>query len=504
MEVRMEDRMEAPMDTPMDTPMDAPMDVRPEAPFLAPAAAWRTDTRFSVILCALLWTLIVLMIVPDGFDYASLATVRAPDSGGILSRLLWLILLGLGGLFTFYRAGLAWLLVRSANPFLFAFVILAAASMAWSIDMELSARRVLRLFTIVLVCGAFVLTGWHQRRFQNVVRPILTVMLAGSLLFGLFFPLLGIHQEVSAELAGAWRGLANHKNGLGALAGFGLIFWCHAWLAREVSTSSALLGAAFALACMVLSRSTTALFATLAVLALLVLILRTPHALEPYLGALITAGALVLGLYALAVLDVIPGLDALLTPITELTGKNQTLTGRTRIWSILFEHISQNPLTGTGFGAYWTANPAVGSDAYQFILKDQSFYPGSAHNGYLEVMNDLGWAGLACLVGYLVTFLRQTLRVLQTERTQGALYCALFFQQALTNLTESHWFSVLSVDMVLITLCTLALARGLLDERFHAALGAPAFAPAFVPAFVPGVAPARPAAGGPAPLPTSG
>ena len=90
-----------------------------------------------------------------------------------------------------WRVGLAWLLARALNPFLLCVVALAVASVAWSIDPALSLRRLVRLGTIVLVCVAFVLMGWHARRYQNVVRPILTLVLLGSIVFGLVFPALG-------------------------------------------------------------------------------------------------------------------------------------------------------------------------------------------------------------------------------------------------------------------------------------------------------------------------
>jgi hypothetical protein len=102
------------------------------------------------------------------------------------------------------------------------------------------------------------------------------------------------------------------------------------------------------------------------------------------------------------------------------------------------------------------------------------FYPGSAHNGYLEVVNDLGWAGLACLIGYLLGHVRQSLCLFKVAPQQGLLYLAIFFQQLITNIAESHWFSVLSVDFVFMTLASAALARGLLETRLQAVFGKPA------------------------------
>jgi len=441
------------------------------------STAWLRDDRHSLFLSGMMWVLIVLMIVPEAFDYQSLATSNAPSSGGAVSRMLWLGLLALGAIILFWRAGLAWLLARMLNPFLLLFVVLAVGSIAWSIDPSLSVRRLVRLGTILLACTAFVLAGWHARRYQNVVRPVLTVMLLGSILFGLVFPTLAIHQGTAVELVGAWRGLANHKNGLGALACIALIFWFHAWLTREVSFLPALAGCAVAAACLVLSRSSTSLAATAFVMIFLVMLLRSPHGLRPYVPYLVAMLVGTILVYALAILNLIPGLGTLLAPITFLTDKDITFTGRTEIWAIVSEHIRYRPFLGSGYGAYWTAGPVPGTQSYEFWWRMRTFYPGSAHNGYLDIVNDLGWVGLMCLVAYAVTHVRQSLQLLGVDRNQGALYLALFFQQAITNLSETHWFSVLSVDFVIMTLATTALARGLLEARLRSIFGEPHYYP---------------------------
>ncbi len=449
--------------------------MQPQASNTAPPAGmtWLRDDRHSVLLAAMLWALIVLMIVPEGLDYRILSANGAPSSAGAVSRMAWLTLLALGALITVWRAGLVWHLARVLNPFLPVFVGLAFVSVAWSIDPSLSLRRLVRLVTMVLVCIAFVLMSWHARRFQNVLRPILGIVLLGSIVFGLVFPSLAIHQQTSAELVGAWHGLANHKNGLGALSCISLIFWLHAWLTREVRLLPALAGGAVALTCLLLSRSGTSLAATVFVTILLFILLRSPKGMRPYVPYAIALLAVALLVYALAVLDLVPGSGTLLAPITALTGKDVTLTGRTEIWAILSEHIRLNPFFGTGYAAYWTAAPVPGTDSYEFFRRMASFYPGSAHNGYLEILNDLGWAGLTCLIAYIVVYLRQSLQLLELDRNQGALYLALLFQQAITNLSETHWFSVLSVDLVITTLATAALARSLLEYRLRAVFGEP-------------------------------
>lgn len=440
----------------------------------AAAPAWAIDSRHSMALAAMVWVLIVLMIVPEGLDYQGLAGSGPPAGAGAVSRALWLALLASSALIIAWRAGLAWLLAGRLNPFLPILVALALVSLAWSIDESLSARRLARLVTMVGTCIAFVLMAWHARRLQDVVRPALTLMLLGSLVFGLLFPALAIHHEAAAELQGAWRGLANHKNGLGALACFGLIFWCHGWFSGEVRTPAALFGIGIAAACLVLSRSSTSMAASVFVVLFLAVGLRAPARLRRWLPTLVVVLTALLLLYALAILGVIPGLGTLLASLAGLTGKDTTLTGRTGIWWILAEHIELRPFFGSGYAAYWTAGPMLGTESHEFVRRMQGFYPGSAHNGYLEVANDLGWVGLTGLLGYAAMHVRQSLQLLRLERSQAVLYLAIFFQQAITNLSESHWFSVLSVDFVIMTLASTALARSLLEHRLRGAFGDPA------------------------------
>lgn len=433
--------------------------------------AWVRDERFLGLSGLMIWLLLLLMIVPEGFDYSQLANATAPAAGSAGSRLLWLLLL-LGGVSgVLWRAGFASLLLRYFNLPLLAFLLLAAASIAWSADPAVTLRRLIRLLTIVLASISFVLIGWHARRFQNVLRPLLTAVLMASIVFGLGWPELAIHQDTEGVLLHAWHGLANHKNGLGDIACITLILWMHAWMAREASGLSTVLGSLLAVGCLLLSRSSTSLVAAVFTLLFLTLLLRAPPNLRRYMPALVTLFVVSLLTYSLAVLHVVPGLDLLLKPISLITGKDQSFTGRTEIWAIVTEHIHLHPLLGSGYGAYWTG-VNEGTDVYEFLLR-LNFYPGSAHNGYLEIMNDLGALGLVVLIAYLISYLRQCLSLLDIDRTQAALFLALFLQQAVVNLSESRWLGAQSVDFVIMTLATAALARSLLEQRLKEYLGDP-------------------------------
>jgi len=301
-------------------------------------------------------------------------------------------------------------------------------------------------------------------------------VLAASVLFGLVLPEYAIHQEAEGVLAGAWHGLSSHKNGFGDLAAVGLIFWTHAWLTRERRTMRALLGAGLACLCLVLSRSSTSLVGAMFALGFLVLLLRLPRGLQRYMPWLVVGFILTLIAYSIAMLQILPGSSALLKPIGALTGKDMTYTGRTMIWAVMADHIREHPLLGNGYGAYWTV-PVPGKPAYDYIER-LHFFPGSGHNGYLDLVNDLGAVGAVVLFGFLVTFVVQALKLLRRDRTLAALLLALFLQQCVANLSESRWLSVFSVDFVIMTIATTTLGRALWehDLRRRAALAGAASA----------------------------
>jgi O-antigen ligase len=150
----------------------------------------------------------------------------------------------------------------------------------------------------------------------------------------------------------------------------------------------------------------------------------------------------------------------LLVPIAVITGKDSTFTARTQIWELIRAHIQYSPIIGSGYGGYW-AGPMPSSPSYIF-LQVMYFYPSEAHNGYLDIINDLGYVGLLLLLGYLIGYIKQALKLLKVNYTQSALYLALIFQQLLTNLSETHWLFV-GHDFIVLTMATFGLARSLMD-----------------------------------------
>ena len=102
------------------------------------------------------------------------------------------------------------------------------------------------------------------------------------------------------------------------------------------------------------------------------------------------------------------------------------------------------------------------------MLQKLNVYPTESHDGYLDIINDLGYVGLICLLGYLLLFLRQSLALLKIDQTQALLFLALLFHQLIINLTETTWLQAASFNFVIMTLAMFSLARAAVDQELRA------------------------------------
>ncbi|HWW81667.1 MAG TPA: O-antigen ligase family protein [Steroidobacteraceae bacterium] len=353
-------------------------------------------------------------------------------------------------------------LARKINLGAAALLVLALLSAAWSIEPSATLLRFVSLITIFMVCFAIALSGWHRRRFQQVAIPPLMAILLVSLVVGMIYPERIIELGTDLSQKNAWHGVTHSKNEFGMMSSIAAIICFNRCLAREGRPYWPIAATAVALTCLILSRSNTSLFATMVAMLSMVLVMRVPIIRRRYSTHVIVAMVVMILLYELVIQDVVPGVHTLLAPVMGLTGKDATFSGRTIIWDIVKQHIQAAPYLGTGYGAYWLG-PFPSSPSYIFVSV-MFFYPTEAHNGYLDVVNDLGIVGLICLLVFLFWYIRQALQLMRIDRNQGSLYLALLLQQMVMNMSESEWFSRTSTFAVLI-LASVCLSRGLLEFR---------------------------------------
>jgi exopolysaccharide production protein ExoQ len=417
-------------------------------------------TKGGLFVGLLIWIYIVTLCVRwDWLDPTAVLTEVVVGQTYTVSptlRFIKLSLLFFSSVVVIRNFSMSLLVLQNLNKGFLAFLFLVPVSVLWSISPANTLTRFLALISVVLLCLAATVSNWNPRRYQHVLLPLVTLIIGGSMAVGLALPNWVIEQEEA--LKGAWHGLVASKNDFGALTAFGVILWAHALLFEKAKWWFGWPMFLVSFTCLLKSHSSTALLACVFALMFLVLIHGLPQGarrLMPYFVGMFTTIVLI---YGLAVLRLLPGLDLLFAPIAAITGKDTTFTNRAAIWDIIKEHIALNPLLGTGSGAYWIG-PDPNSPSFMFLGR-MGFYPFECHNGYLEIVNDLGYVGLCTLMAFIWIYVRQCLELLKTHRSEAALLLSVFFWQVLLNLSESEWLnSNVPFSFTVMTLATLSLAR---------------------------------------------
>jgi O-antigen ligase len=85
--------------------------------------------------------------------------------------------------------------------------------------------------------------------------------------------------------------------------------------------------------------------------------------------------------------------------LLEALGKDPSLTGRTEIWDSLLRKVADRPWTGYGYGAFWGR---IGESApADWVRKETGWIVPSAHNGWIDLLVQLGWPGTLMVGGLL-------------------------------------------------------------------------------------------------------
>jgi len=426
----------------------------------------RAERWGKFLVTVIIWALVLVMISPGGLEHNTKGKGEMLTDANPVSRTIWLLILGVSAGVLVWRSARSMRLLRELNPYLKAALGLAAASILWSVAPAFTVVRVIRFATIVMAGMCLALFGWTPGRFAGLMRSVLTFVCGASVLMVWLDPLNAIHQSDHFELKDAWQGITLSKNVLGSLAGSAIVLWLHGILTKESRLISGIGGLSLGITCLIGSRSSTSIMAATFAVLFMLLLMKPPGTLKRSMPYLVGTFATVFLLYALAVLHLVPGLGTLLLPIEGLTGKDLSFSGRVNIWAVLEDQIRQHPLFGVGFGAYWTG-PVPSSLSYE-MFRRVFFYPTEGHNGYLEVINELGATGGVLLFGYFIRYIRDALKLMRTQPQLAALYLTFMFRGFVADMSETHWFSPLTLDFVIMTLATCTLARSLSQSQLEA------------------------------------
>jgi O-antigen ligase len=431
---------------------------------------WTHDRQYRWIVLILLILVYAVPSLPTNlvFDAESRKILENdPTSGiGVGFKLLWMppLLVSIGLLYL--RGHLLLVYAQDFNKPLWLLLIWGLMSSLWAPSAGGTFKQAFSIMNISLIATAVCCASWQPWKIETTLRHLTTAMLLASLVVGAAIPAIGVHNENQFELLGSWRGITYQKNGLGQLAAVGIILWSHVWITGRVKPWLGAVGVALSALLVLLARSSTSLL--LGVLSSLVLVsmLRTPLHTQGHSSTIWYLLAVVILSPLLAYMVIIGSFNYLdlAQPFGELFGKDATFSGRTDIWGQLFIQIGNHPFLGAGFNSFWTAdNPEA-----LMISKKLMWNVPNGHNGYIDLLNELGFIGFFLLITFLVFHFRDCARLSTYNRPAASLHVVLMLYAILANLTETGWFHPIGFTHVVAAISSAVVSRMLFEQRLKA------------------------------------
>jgi O-antigen ligase len=283
------------------------------------------------------------------------------------------------------------------NAFLLIFMLCLAASISWSHDPMLSFKRFVALISVVFF-GGFVAYNYSLEKIAFMLGCIIGAAALLGLILALVRPDIAFIYGGLRD--GAFKGIFPDKNAGARINAIAIVLLLP--MIRQLNPW-AILFAFCSLITIVLAQSATAIAlivaGALSYWYFLTLIrLHINRSLPALLGTTL--------IYLLICLF-LSGNYALLL---ELTGRDPSLTDRTRIWELLTPLIDAELLRGYGFGAFWSS-----PSAETFISRWG--YIGNAHSGYMETLLNGGIVQLIALILMLVEALTKHYRALMVDQS---------------------------------------------------------------------------------------
>jgi len=307
-----------------------------------------------------------------------------------------------------------------ANPALMLLLLFVLMSCGWSLMPFYSFRRAL-VFAATTVVGLYIGTRFDLREQQRFIAVATVICALLSVLFIVALPHYGT--DVGAN-EGSWRGVFLQKNIFGRYLVLGMItLFC--WPTEGVRSK---LGKWFVLALSVgllIGSLSKGSWVVLVVAALLVPLYRLFRVDFKGLMVGISMAAAALGLAAVYVLS---NLDA----IFSLLGKDATLTARIPIWTTLLTMSQGKRWLGYGYEGFWSTNLMN----VTWLLG--GFAPGKAHNGFIDLLLEVGVVGLGIFAICAVVAITRAIKVIARERDLQSEWPLLMLSLLLIyNLFES-------------------------------------------------------------------
>lgn len=387
--------------------------------------------QLSTYLSAV-FTILSLLFYTGTLKFASLFSTYDGISGTytvvtqplapILSALQHLIFL-----IAFCLLILRWRVVIKAitrNLFLWALVAVVLVSFTWSDFSDLTLRRS-AAFLETTVFGLFFATSYSLKSQVRLLACALGLSVIVNIVFSKLQPYYAIDWIIHP---GAWKGVFVQKNILARLAVLAclsfLLIDTKQKLYKYLSYFFTVLGVSL----IILSQSKSALVIFCILLSLLFFV-KTFYLSDIVLIPLILS-------IILATTSFLWWLTSNLQNILQSFGRDATFSGRTVIWSAVWEKIQERPLLGYGYRGFWQG--IYGDSSYVGKVMGNTYTPPHAHNGFLDLVLSFGLVGaLIFTLSFLVVSRKAIIAAIFRNRLEDLFPLSYIVFLVLYNLIES-------------------------------------------------------------------
>jgi exopolysaccharide production protein ExoQ len=396
------------------------------------------------------------------------STGETIEEGNPLDRAFLTALFCLG-LIILTKRRFNWANAVKENIWLMLLIVYMLVSCLWSDIPFISFKRWSK--ELVAVVMAFVVASEPDPRksLESIFRRTIYILIPFSYILIQYFSEYGrMYIHHSGDLM--WVGAAMHKNTLAQLCLFAAIFLIWTFIRRHQGKDIPAAGYKTILEVFILilafwmwggpqhtfTYSATATVAfTVGLSFLIFLFWAKKWSTVPGPKALIVLTALII-IYG----TVTPMLGELsLLDVSSMLGREENLTGRTAVWKELVPVAMESPILGYGFGGFWSS---TAREEYQI---------SGAHNGYLDLILELGFVGLLLYTMFVVSNARKAQRLMTQDFDWGTLWMCYLLMGLLINITEASFNSfttqLLAVILFLTVSCTSATTQTRESRKKH-------------------------------------
>ncbi len=325
--------------------------------------------------------------------------------------------------FVMFALGTAVLLIKYHQIFSFIikekfvslFVLFSLSSVLWADFPLVSLIRTFQLFVAYLII-VNTLLFLDKDIIINRIRSVLVFYILITLFAIFFIP------EAIDPLFSSPRGLTLQKNQFGQVMNLVLLMFLFIRKSNQTNKYSFIdISAIFiSIILIILSKSTTALVSMIIIFALQSVFLTDRIFEKLHIGKIISTLTIVLVIFFAVYFSINSNIVEKI--VSDYLGKDLTFTGRTDHWKMMLLEIQKHPVLGVGYSSFWD----VPGSEYRLAL-----IGNSAHNGYIEILNELG------IVGFMMMFIMFLVFFYRASKISSTIYIITIITVLVLGFSES-------------------------------------------------------------------